>query len=309
MRKIILFISLVTFQLVHGQNQTIDPTTFDYSKADSIALNFPKKKYKSYTELVNPLTDHLHSEHEKLRAIFRWITDNISYSFSNRSSDADKVVKNKKAVCIGYSNLLKEMCNSVGIECEIITGYSKTSIQDINMKFKKPDHAWNAVKLYGKWYLVDVTWAAGHFDSKKRKIIKSYNEIYFLTPPEVFIKKHFPKNKNWQLVERPVSKAEFAKQHIYYNGFFDNDILDLQPQKGLIKISLKDTLVFQLQTDIDINKVTIMINDDQYSYPSDISRTDNFYIIKHKLEREGTYELTLFLNEESVAAYKLRVRK
>jgi transglutaminase/protease-like cytokinesis protein 3 len=231
LRQTILFIFLISFQVVNGQQPAYDPTTFDYSMVDSIALNFPKKKYKTYTELVAPLTANLQTDHEKFRVLFIWITDNISYNYGNRSSDADKVVKSKKAVCIGYSTLLKEMCNSARIECEIIIGYSKTEINDINKKLKKTDHAWNAVKLYDKWYLLDVTWATSYYDDKKRKNIKSYNELYYLTPPEIFVKKHYPKEKKWQLLDKPIKKPEFSKPYIYYSGFFDNHIFDLQPHK------------------------------------------------------------------------------
>lgn len=217
-----IFIIFISCQLVYGQ-QSMDPTTFDYSKVDSIALNFPKKKYKSYTELVALLIENLQTDHEKLRVLFRWITENISYNYGNRSSDADKVVKSKKAVCIGYSTLLKEMCKSAGIECEIIIGYSKTKISDIDKKLKKTDHAWNAFKLYNKWYLLDVTWATSYYDDKKRKSIKSYNELYYLTPQ--------------------------------------------------------------------------------------IEQRDNTYFIKQKFEKAGVYELTLFLNGQAVAAYRLEVKE
>lgn len=53
-----LLLFIFSYQLVYGQ-QKIDTLNFDYSKADSIALNFPKKKYKHYTDLVAPLTEKL----------------------------------------------------------------------------------------------------------------------------------------------------------------------------------------------------------------------------------------------------------
>jgi transglutaminase/protease-like cytokinesis protein 3 len=308
LRQTIFFLFLFSFQLVNGQ-QNIDLTTFDYSKADSIALNFPKKKYKSYTELVAPLTENLQTDQEKFRVLFRWITDNISYSYGNRSSDADKVVKNKKAVCIGYSTLLKEMCNSAGIECEIISGYSKTDIKDINKKYKKTDHAWNAVKLYDKWYLVDVTWATSYYDDKKRKSIKSYNELYYLTPPDIFVRKHYPKDKKWQMLDKPISKSEFTKPHIYYTGFFDNHIADLQPHKGILKIRLKDTLEIKFKSDYEIKRATIELGNEQFVYRPNIEKKDSTYFIKQKFEKPGIYQLTLFLNGQSIAAYRLEVKE
>lgn len=309
MRQTIIFIFFISFQIVNGQQQTIDPSTFDYSKADSVALNFPKKKYKSYTELVAPLTENLRTDHEKFRVLFRWITDNISYNYGNRSSDADKVVKNKKAVCIGYSTLLKEMCNSANIECEVIIGYSKTKIEDISKKLKKTDHAWNAVKLNGKWYLLDVTWATSYYDERKRKTIKEFDELYYLTPPEIFVRKHFPKDKKWQLLDKPIKKSEFTKPHIYYEGFFDNNLNSLQPHNGIIKIRLKDTLEIKFKSDYEIKKATLELGNEQFVYRPDILIKDTNYFIKQKFEKPGYYKLTLFLNGQAVAAYRIEIKE
>lgn len=49
-----------------------------------------------------------------------------------------------RAVCYGYSLALKYALNYFGIESEMIKG--KT-------------HAWNQVKIDGKWYNVDLTWS------------------------------------------------------------------------------------------------------------------------------------------------------
>lgn len=305
-RQALFLLCFIGCQLAKGQ-QNIDPTTFDYSKADSIALNFPKKKYKSYTELVAPLTKNLQTDHEKFRVLFRWITDNISYSYGNRSGDADKVVKSEKAVCIGYSTLLKEMCVSAGIECEIIIGYSKTNINDIGKKLKETNHAWNAVKLYDKWYLLDVTWATSYYDDKKRKFVKSYNELYYLTPPDFFVRKHYPKDKKWQLLDKPIRKPEFSKRYIYYSGFFENHIEDLRPDKGIIKVRLKKTLEIKFKSSHEIKSATIELGKGQFVYLPKIEQKDNTYYIRQKFENPGVYELTLFLNKKAVCAYRLRV--
>lgn len=308
MKQTIFLLLFISCQLVTGQ-QSVDPKTFDYSKADSIALNFPKKRFKSYIELVAALTKNLQTDHEKFRVLFRWITNNISYNFSNKSDNADKVVKSKKAVCIGYSSLLSNMCNSVGIECEIIIGYSKTKTDEINKKLKNTDHAWNAVKLYGKWYLLDVTWATSYKDDKKRKYIKSYNELYFLTPPDIFIKKHYPKDKKWQLLNKPVSKSEFKKAYIYYNGYFDNHITEIQPHKGIIKMKLKDTLEINFKSDDQIKMAMIELGNEKFFYSPKVEQKDSVYFFKQKFEEAGVYELTLFLNGKAVSAYRLYLKE
>jgi hypothetical protein len=307
----ITFFCLLNYHSLHGQQQTIDLKTFDYSKADSIALNFPKSKHKSYTELVAPLVENLNTEHEKFRVLFRWITDNISYSYGNRTSDVDKVIKKQTAVCAGYSNLLKEMCNSAGIECEVIVGSAKRLVEDINKKITGSGHAWNAVKLYDKWYLVDVTWAAGYYIERKRKFVKEFDDFHYLTPPEVFIKKHLPEDKKWQLLEKPMKKNEFIKTHLYYDGFFYNRIKNAEPHTGFIKIKLKDTLTIELEGELEIESSSIKLkqgNKETY-YEPEIVKKENSYLIKQKFEKPGFYELILFLNELSVVAYRVEIKE
>ena len=151
-------------------SQEIDLKNFDYRKADSIAINFPKKKYKTITEITYPLIEGLNTEHEKFRVICRWITENIEYNKSAGStSEGDKIIRKNKAICKGFSNLLIEMCETVRIPCEVVVGYTKTETKDINKKLKKTDHAWNIVTLYGKQYLVDVTWATSKYNVVARK--------------------------------------------------------------------------------------------------------------------------------------------
>jgi transglutaminase/protease-like cytokinesis protein 3 len=292
-----------------GQEQILfDPTTFNYHKADSIALHFPKKKYKSYTEIVSPLTEGLKTDPEKARAIFRWITDNIQYNYGNKTDDADKVVKKDKAVCIGYSTLFKEMCNSVGIACDVIDGYSKTTTKDINRKLGKTDHAWNAVSLFGKWYLVDVTWATSYFDEQTHKFVKEFDEFYFLTPPDQFAKSHFPKDKFWQLLDKPISKSEFVKTFVCYDDFFKEKLNAIDPIKGIIHIKKKDTLTFKFFTSTKPSSVIIALNNDQASFSPSIQSFGDFYYVKQKFARTGAFNLMVFFNNEEVAEYKIVIK-
>lgn len=308
MKTLFFFFSLFLFNYANSQTFA-DPTTFDYSQADSIALNFPKKKYKSYANLVAPLTEHLRTDHEKARVLFRWITDNIEYNYGHRTADPDKAVKNKKAVCIGYAMLFKEMCTSAGIECEVITGYSKTRTTDINRKLKKTDHAWNAIKLNDEWYLLDVTWATSYYDTRNHKFIKEFDELFYLTPPEIFAKNHLPKDKKWQLLNKPVSKRIFTETPVYYSPALTNEITALKPYKGAIKVKLKDTLEIQFQSEYAITEAVIELKNSKFSYSPSIIKEGNNFSLKQAFESAGIYELILFLNGASVASYKVEIRE
>jgi transglutaminase/protease-like cytokinesis protein 3 len=222
--------------MVFGQQDSgFNLRKFDYKLADSIALYFPKAKYTSYTEIVAPLTKTLKTEQEKFRVIFRWIADNVVYSYANSTDDADAAVKKKKAVCIGYSTLLKEMCNSAGLDCEVITGWSKVDPVDIGQKTRETTHAWNAIKLNNKWYLTDVTWATSKYDKRKKKFYKEFDTAYFLPPPSFFVEQHLPKNNKWQLLDTVVKKSLFIKSLVWYECADQLSVKIINPTKGKVK--------------------------------------------------------------------------
>lgn len=293
---------------MHGQQPLEDLRTFDYAIADSLALNFPKAKYKSSAEIVGPLIASLQTEHERVRVIYRWITDNITYSFSNRTSDPNKVLKKRKAVCAGYAALFKEMLNNAGITSEIVVGYTKTEIKDIGKKLERPDHAWNAVRINQEWYLIDVTWASGHRDVKSRKFIKQHDELYFLSPPELFVKKHLPEEERWQLLPEPVKKRDFIRAPIYYSEWLKCDYRDIMPQKGVIRLRMKDTLSFHINSACALDDICLMLGDKRSIYQPVIEKQGDDYLIKHKFNRSGKYTLVLFANRWSIVAYQINIR-
>lgn len=60
---------------------------------------------------------------------------------------------NGKAVCGGYAKAFKAVLDRLNIPCVCVQGYS---VKGNNSEFIS--HMWNAVKLEGQWYAVDVTW-------------------------------------------------------------------------------------------------------------------------------------------------------
>lgn len=154
--------------------------------------------------LSQKLTAPYTTDHEKIRSIFRWITENIAYktrsynsyvktkpvpleedslfeSASLNERIAREVLKQKEAVCDGYARLLKVLCNYAGIRTEIITGYARTNMDRVGTQFKS-NHRWNAVLLDSSWYLLDVTWASGYIAYNNDQFVKAYDGYYFLTP-------------------------------------------------------------------------------------------------------------------------------
>lgn len=288
-----------------------DVKQFDYRFADSIALNFPKKKYKNITEIAGPLTEKLNTEHEKFRAIFRWITDNIEYNkAAGNVADADKIVRKNKAVCQGFSNLLKEMCDLVRIECEVITGYTKTEVRDINKKLDKTDHAWNSVKLNGQWYLCDVTWATSKYNVITRRFMKEFDEHYYLTPADKFILDHFPKEKRHQYLPKPIKAKAFVKTPVFYPDYFHLKMDKIQPEKGKFKIKQGKPLCVSFLSREKPQTVGVLINSDKYITPVEWKTGTNpdEYFFEFNFTNSGITDFTLYVNNLCVAEYLINVK-
>lgn len=191
------------------------PTSYDYSndlkynylEIDKRALSVPGSEDISIKKLTTFLIKYARNDREKARAIFRWITNNISYdSYSFLSGQykkkgnltAKEVLKKRKAVYGGYSNLFKAMGLESGLKCKFIRGYSKISNEKLARKLGHEfvDHAWNVVMIDGKWRFIETTWGAGNINPKTQKFVKKLNEFYFLTPANVFIYSHFPEDSD-----------------------------------------------------------------------------------------------------------------
>ncbi|MEO1262005.1 MAG: transglutaminase domain-containing protein [Bacteroidota bacterium] len=192
--------------------------TKDFSKVDEFARNVPNSKTTSISKLANYLTADFADEEQKVRSIYVWIADNIRYNYKVirkenisvedriKKEQATKVLKTKLAVCEGYSNLFKALCDESGVTCEIVTGKSK----DSRGRIPRIGHAWNAVRVNGQWYPVDVTWGAGGISSEKQKYVKNFREEFFLGEPAFFIQHHYPKDPVFQFLDLPITLKEFS---------------------------------------------------------------------------------------------------
>ena len=211
-RRYILFALFLSFSYaascqigaVIGRKDVSKRTNFSQSKPA-----FSTKK------LAFSITRNASSESDKAVEIYNWITQNISYDvelmrseklqkqiYTSEENVVMHVLDRKMALCGGFALLFKQLCADVGIAAEAVNGFTK-DYSGKNQKRKIPNHTWNAVKLNGKWRLLDITWAIGH-GSEGRP-----DNFWYLTKPSDFIYTHYPENTKWALVDNPISINEF----------------------------------------------------------------------------------------------------
>ena len=221
----------------------------DYSEVDARAKNTPVEKEQRLETLVRYLIEPYRSNDElKARAIFAWIAyhveyDNFKYDvitenkkglrYKNRRLDTGDAFKTRIGVCGDIANLFQRMAKIARLESEEIRGYAGYNLTMNN--FKEAGHAWNAVKIKGKWFFVDATWGMGgdyltnenvdsfvqhRRDIRERKQQKSFkvnenrylqNE-WFLVEPKKMIETHFPRQAKHQHLKQSIDmKKVFRK--------------------------------------------------------------------------------------------------
>jgi hypothetical protein len=217
--------------------------------------------------LAAKLTSNCKTDKEKVTNIFRWITDNISYTtFSKQKKRKEKfveveddddgplkplnervaelVLKRRTAFCDGYARLLAALCEYAGIRCEIICGYASGGMG--RSKFGV-NHYWNAVFLEEKWQLLDATWASGYIDLRNNEFVRNYNDRYFLTSPEYFMRDHYPDDPRWTLLQEPKLPEEFRSSPFRQRSFNKYGFTSFFPNRGIIEATVGDTIVLQLE--------------------------------------------------------------
>ena len=133
----------------------------DREKAEKTA-----QKCKKILKKIKGRTDY-----EKEKWIHDYLVKNIVYGYpdDNMSQEGDAfttygALVRGKCVCNGYAEAMKLLCDLSGIECKMITGTAGGE-----------NHAWNLVKLGGRWYHTDVTWDDPSPDVKGRVLYTYFN--------------------------------------------------------------------------------------------------------------------------------------
>jgi hypothetical protein len=293
-----------------------------YDATDRHALSAPASAERSVKSLADYLVRPARNDEEKVRAIFRWIAENIVYDArayftgSTRVSSPDQTLRTRTAVCEGFSGLFRELGLAAGLEIETIRGFAKGYDSRVGDRIDDgPNHAWNAVKIGGEWRLMDATWGGGYVN-ERGAYVRSFNGYFFFTPPEKFIYTHFPENPEWQLLDRPVSKKEFERMAFVRPGFFLYGLeLDSHRESD---IRAADTLTVTLRAPRETGLIAHLVQNERTldSGFAFVQKVGDLAIVRAAFPSNGTYVLRLFAKRRSdpgpalwVLDYRIRARK
>lgn len=102
------------------------------------ALSEIMAEAQKYIDGANQYT----TDYDKAKYLRDELVENISYVEGVYDQSIASVFLLGETVCAGYTKAYSMLCNAVGVDAVSITGYV---------------HGWNAVRIYDRWYLVDVT--------------------------------------------------------------------------------------------------------------------------------------------------------
>lgn len=124
----------------------------NYSELTKSYSNVTEADINTINGILNSIIKPEMTEAEKIRTIHNWIVCNTTYDINYYDRDdsfnhVSNLLNNKTGVCQGYSVTFYIFMKQMGIPCTLIMGNADNV-----------SHAWNAVKLDGSWYYVDVTW-------------------------------------------------------------------------------------------------------------------------------------------------------
>lgn len=226
--KLSLFLGIFFLILCPVTGQQQDFAHIEFTRAEANARQYRGEDLSNLPVLTARLTAYLETDAARFRAIYYWVTHNIEGNNHLMSTNERQVKKlqdnpeqlkkwqqeftkkvfktlkeDQSTVCTGYAYLIQKMATYAGIECVIVNGFGLANTK----RFKEgdlPNHSWNAVKLDGKWYLCDATWAAGYTIVTSDTFVYDYDNRYFLMKPKQFSINHIPQDKKWTLLKQEV---------------------------------------------------------------------------------------------------------
>jgi len=271
---------------------------YNYDKIDAHALAAPASAELSVESLAAYLIEPAANEQEKARAIFRWICQNIDYDlgsyFAGRlsSTKSEDVLKSRSSVCAGYSDLFSALAVEAGLETVEIRGYGKGYSYRPGQRFAGPfNHAWNAVKINGSWYLMDPTWGAGYL-GRDGKYHRWFDDHYFMTPPDQFIYDHLPEEESWQLLEQPLSQAQF-EELVYVESDLFNLGLKVIERNGSISAEGEVNLSVYAPDDV-VMMAGLESDSEVFEDRTLCQREGENYEIRARFPEAGSYALRVY---------------
>ncbi|XP_025111821.1 hillarin-like [Pomacea canaliculata] len=234
----------------------------DFTQVDKDArakLDSPKD---SFEKLVQHLTSHLSSDLHKLRAIFVWMgAQNIGCRQQGASCKyinspeyyLQEATKNKRFI----GKMFAKMCRAARIPCLLVNGKAKGGSYQPGDVDVKGQCTWAIVYVAKSWRFVFPLWAflaASGYQKENLVLVEDsgkpirtrltgsagttmpkFDELYFLTDPEVMNYICHPHEQEKQLLPEPLTKEKFYDSPFFLSSYFSSGWQLISPLTSVIK--------------------------------------------------------------------------
>ena len=221
------------------------------------------------------------------------ISQNIDVDCSNcdgKYVSAITAFNTGRSAFVGFSGLFLILCLCLSIHSPLVNGHIKTMKNSGGEIYNIVEHVWNFIEIDNKYYLIDTTLGTGTCEGNS--YIRRYNDFYFATKPEYFIRNHYPELSDFQFLEKPFSfdqfkSMAFLRHYFYYSGF-----KTIEPDNGEISLIDDKTITFTYDASISflsvaLKYVTFDGKDYQYYRYYDLSKSNGVLKVSADLSKYG----------------------
>jgi hypothetical protein len=264
----------------------------------------------SVAAIASFVRDHESDPFLRFKALHDWVALHVEYDVPALTTrqfppqDAGSILRARKAVCAGYSHLLKALGDAAGYHVEFVTGVAKGAGGEVDGL----GHAWNAVEIEGNWYLVDSTWDAGSVgpsaDDPEPHFQREYRTEYLFTPGDVFVNDHFPELAKWELVTPALTRGEFMRRPQLRPAFYAQGLKLVSPDRSQVTVSGSVDLVIDHDSSDGNLFLLADVRDQAGGRITDCSVTRQASFAIHcPLNTSGDFRVVLFSSRAQYSTY------
>jgi transglutaminase/protease-like cytokinesis protein 3 len=105
-------------------------------KIFSVRKLIPLPKQVNFAYWGREIKHRFPDDATRLKASYLWVIKNLTYDcegLKNKNSRwaLDTVLRYRKAVCAGYVNVFRNLCDAAGVECVDVNGYGRSGFESL----------------------------------------------------------------------------------------------------------------------------------------------------------------------------------
>ena len=227
-------------------NPILEPTNFQAVNLSLVDKN--ARFINSLPPMTNPVSlstgfvcRPYRSDVQRLRAIFTWVSEKITWEEGLESDiDPKRVIQTKRGCAEEVAVLVLEMCAAVGIHAEIVRGYLKSpgEVPEVGI-MPRPNHWWNAVIVDGQWRIMDCSLAAPSHPRRAQFSSVGGQQAefwWFLARPSEICWTHIPEQHYQQHLCPPMAHEVLLALPCACPPYFKNSLQMVDYDTSMIRI-------------------------------------------------------------------------